>query len=202
VTLVRLAPVRVAIVDDDAALLRRLTEWFAARTYDVVGFATLAEVAEHRQRAPVPVVIADLQLPDQRPAEILATLRRCAERSRLIALAALPDVALALAALRGGACDVLEKPVAEPALMSAVERQLLEMGLVSPSEADLNLNLGRRLSRRRAELGRTQADVAATAGLSAAQLSAIESGKSAAPLWTLARICAALEMPLRRLFEE
>ena len=63
-------------------------------------------------------------------------------------------------------------------------------------EADLGVRIGRRLREGRAELGRTLAQVAADAGVTAGYVSSIETGASLPSLTVLARLTRALELPL------
>jgi len=62
--------------------------------------------------------------------------------------------------------------------------------------AELGVRVGRRLRQRRAELGRTLAQVAADADVTAGYVSSIEKGASLPSLTVLARLTRALELPL------
>jgi DNA-binding Xre family transcriptional regulator len=104
-----------------------------------------------------------------------------------------------IAALRAGARDVLEKPIQQPALLDAIGRQLAEIGVSVRCEEEYNQRLGARLRTVRLEASRTLHEVADVCGLSAAQLSHIELGKTGTSNWTLARICSALHTPPAKL---
>jgi FixJ family two-component response regulator len=118
---------------------------------------------------------------------------------RIIAMCAFPDVPLVVGAMRAGALDLLEKPVQRESLLAAVERQLADAGLAIRSESDFNRRLGTRIRAVRTQAQRTLNEVAADCGLTAAQVSQIELGKTATTTWSLARICGALGLPLDRL---
>lgn len=198
----RVSVARILVLDDDEALCRRLGSWLAAARYDVVTFSQIAGALEHLQRAPAHVALIDLQMPDVVPRDALTAVGRAAPRARLLAMAAFPTLELALDAMRSGAHDLLEKPLQTATLLAAVERQAHQVGLIARTETELAALIGQRLRGLRAALSKTQAEVAAEAGISPAQLSQIESGKSATSLWTLSRLCAALDQPLRALFDE
>lgn len=72
--------------------------------------------------------------------------------------------------------------------------------MTSPADdleaADVGVRVGRRLRERRAEFGRTLAQVAADAGVTAGYVSSIEKGASLPSLTVLARLTRALELPL------
>ena len=97
---------------------------------------------------------------------------------------------------------MLEKPVQRATLLAALERQLVDMGMGVRSEEEFNRRLGARLRAMRGAADRTLNDVASACGLSSAQLSHIELGKTGTSTWSLARICSALGTPLAELLED
>ncbi|MDX2198488.1 MAG: response regulator [Phycisphaerae bacterium] len=196
----RIVAARVLVLDDDDAQNRKLAATLAAAQCDVSTFTVVDEALAFARRAAVHVALVDAQFPDQEPIALLTKLRDAGRSMRLVAMAAFPDVALTTALLRGGASDLLEKPIQPARLISAIEKQMAELGLEHRNEEQLLAFLGRRLRTLRAADGRTQSEVAEAAGISPAQLSQIESGKSATGLWTLARLSAELGCPLRDLF--
>jgi len=117
-------------------------------------------------------------------------------------MSAFPDVPQVVAAMRAGARDLLEKPIQQPALLEAVERQLTELGLGIRSEPEFNRRLGARLRAVRTHAQRTLPEVAEASGLTVSRLSQIELGKTGTTLWALARICSALQTPLDKLLAD
>lgn len=197
--MMRMIPVRVLVIDDEEAVCRRVGTWLREAACDVVTFTDPAEGLAHASRATCHVALVDLRLAGADGLEVLTTLRQTAPDTRLIAMSAFPEVGHVIAALRAGARDLLEKPVQQAALLEAVERQLLDAGVGIRSEQDFNQRLGARLRAVRTAADRTLADIANDCGLTVAQLSQIELGKSATSTWTLARIASALKTPLERL---
>jgi transcriptional regulator with XRE-family HTH domain len=82
-----------------------------------------------------------------------------------------------------------------------VDRHFAAGGILARSPREFDRKLGARLRRIRTGNKRGLGEVARAAGISPAQLSQIELGKNAASTWTLARVCAELQVPLARLFE-
>ena len=162
-------------------------------------FTEPAPGLEHAARAPCQVGLVDLRLAGADGLELIAAVRAAAPAMRLIAMSAFPDAHQVIAALRAGACDLLEKPVQRKALLEALERQLAETGITVRSEHEFNRRLGARIRAVRTQAELTLTDVAAQCGLTIAQLSQIELGKSATSSWTLARIGSALRTPLPKL---
>ncbi|HPM23164.1 MAG TPA: response regulator [Phycisphaerae bacterium] len=197
--MMRMIPVRALVIDDEEAVCRRVGAWLREAACDVVTFTDPRDGLAHAGRAPCHVALVDLRLAGVDGLEVLASLRQVAPDTRLIAIAAFPEVGQVIAAMRAGARDLLEKPVRQATLLEAVERQLLEIGVGIRSEQAFNQRLGARLRAVRTAAERTLADVANDCGLTVAQLSQIELGKSATSTWTLARIASALKTPLERL---
>ncbi len=200
--MLRLIPVRVLVIDDEEAVGRRLAGWLRDAACDVVTFTRAAEGLEHARRAPAQLALVDLRLADADGIELIAALHAAAPAMRLIALAAFPEPRQIIAAVRAGAADLLEKPVQQEALRVALERQLAATGVLVRSEPEFNRRLGIRIRTLRIQSERTLAQLSESCGLTVAQLSQIELGKSGTSAWGLARICAALGVPLQRLLAE
>ncbi len=194
--------IRIALIDDDDAFCRRVVGWLAPQHYDVVHFRESAAGIEHVRASQPELVLIDLRMPDMEASAAIRLLTRAAPRTRVLASSAFPDVRQVLEAVRAGARDVLEKPLQSGTLTAALERHLQECGLAMRAETDFNRALGQRLSALRKAASLQLKQVAARCGVSAAQLSQIEHGKTATSTWTLARICAALRRPLREVFED
>ncbi len=194
--------IRVLIVDDEEAVCRRLRGWLEPRLFEVSTFSRGDEAVRYAARVPHEVALVDLRMAGQDGAEVIRELREARAETRIVAMAAFPEVPQVLAAMRAGAADLLEKPVQEPALLRAVETQLTVSGVVARDEAEFNRRLGQRVRAVRQAAERTLEQVAEASGVSAAQISQIELGKTATTTWTLGRICAALHVPLHRLFQD
>ncbi len=194
-------PVRALIIDDDASVCRRLHGWLEQAGYTVVSFTDPLDGLRHAAQSPCHVALVDLRLPGTDGAEVISSLHRQCPQARIVAMTAFPETRQVIGAVRAGARDLLEKPVQPDHLLAALERQLAEAGIAGRTEEEFNRRVGARLRELRLRAGRTLAAVSAEAGVSAAQISQIELGRNAASTWTLARICAALRVPMAALFE-
>lgn len=193
--------VRILVLDDDDALVRRVRAWLEEAGFEVLSYRSAAEALPALERVTCAAALVDLHLAEAEGVAVVGAVRAAAPATRIIALAAFPDVATVLGAVRAGANDVVEKPLQAPALLAALERQLVQIGLGARGEEDFNARLGARLRQVRQEQGLTLGSAAEAAGLSAAALSQIELGRTATSTWTLARICMALRVPLARVCE-
>ena len=199
--MMRLIPVRVLVIDDDEAVRRKVSVWLTEAAYDVVTFNDPAAGLAHAEKAACQIALVDLRMPDTDGVELIGAVCRVAPRTRVLALAAFPEAARVIAAVRAGARDILEKPIQPPVRHAAIERQLAALGICVRSEEEYNRRLGARIRAARVEAGLTLNDVAGACGLSAAQLSHIELGKTATSTWSFARVCSALRTTPAALLE-
>ncbi len=192
--------VRVLVIDDDAAVCRRLAEWLTRSNYEPMTFTDPRRGLGHAARRPCELALIDLILPDEDGVAIITQLRTICPRARPIAMSAFPQAKQVRRAIRAGARDLLEKPVEREQLLRTLDRHLAEMGLPALTEAEFNRRLGARLRALRRAIPLTQQQVAEQAGITAAQLSQIECGKTATSTWTLARVAGTLRVTLDDLF--
>ena len=197
----RLNPVRVLVIDDDESVCRKLATWLAEAAYDVVTFTDPAAGLAHVGKVACQLAVVDLRLPQMEGVKLVEALRRVTPEMRIVAMVAFPEVPQVVAAIRAGARDILEKPIQPVALLGALERQLAETGLSVRSEDEYNQRLGARIRATRAAANLTLNEVARGCGLSAAQVSHIELGRTATSTWTLARICSVLQTGPAKLLE-
>ncbi len=194
--------VRTLVIDDDLAVCRKLHGWLAAAAFDVITFTDPSEGLRYATENPCQLALVDLRLPQAEGTEVIASLLTASPQTRVVAMAAFPERDQVVAATQAGARDLLEKPIQQLTLLTALERQLAEMGIAARTEAEFNRRLGARMRALRTDAGRKLNEVAAAADITSAQLSQIELGKTATTTWTLARICSALQTPPTSVFSE
>lgn len=197
----RRIPIRTLIIDDDELLCRKLHGWLEAAAYEPVTFAKPDEALRNAAQVQYHLALVALRLSETEGTAVIAALRQTSPHTRVVAMTAFPETPQVLAAFRAGARDLLEKPVQQSTLLETLDRQLRESGVAVRTEEEFNGRLGAKLRALRNESGRRLRDVAAAGGLTAAQLSQIETGKTATSTWTLARLCGALQTPLAELFK-
>jgi DNA-binding response OmpR family regulator len=188
-------PVRTLVIDDDQALCRKLHGWLTTAEFDVTTFTDPSDGLRYASANPCQLALVDLRMPQVDGSEVIASLLSAAPQTRVVAMAAFPETEQMIAAARAGARDLLEKPIHESVLLAALDRQLAEVGIAARTEAEFNRRLGARLRSLRMDAGCRLNAVATAVGITSAQLSQIELGKTATSTWTLARICGALQTP-------
>lgn len=192
--------VRALIIDDDAALCQKLSGWLAEESFSVCTSTDPSDGIRQAAATAFDVALVDLLMGEVDGTAVIQTLCQASPRTRVVAMSAFTDSAQFIRARRAGARAVLPKPIQQPVLLQEIDRQLSELGLGVRTEEDFNLRLGSRLREMRQGAGRTLQDVASLAGITAAQLSQIELGKTATTTWTLARISGVLNVSLSSLF--
>lgn len=123
------SPYRIAVVEDDPALLELLQEELTSQGYQVAACdsaeALLAQLADL-----VPdLVISDIRLPGIDGLALLQRLRQQAKPPALLLITAFGTVRQAVAALKQGADDFLTKPLDLEHLLLSVERVLAHKAL-------------------------------------------------------------------------
>jgi DNA-binding NtrC family response regulator len=118
---------RLLVVDDDEAVLRGLSEYFARLGYDVVRAATGKQGLEGFKSQDPDVTILDLRLPDIDGMQVLEIMR--AKKAMVILLTGYGDIPTAVRAMQLGAENFLTKPVDLPHLVATVERAIEKLDL-------------------------------------------------------------------------
>lgn len=118
---------RILIVDDDEAVLKGLSEYFARLGYEVVRAATGNQGLDGFQSQEPDVTILDLRLPDIDGMQVLEIMRR--KRALVILLTGYGDIPTAVRAMQLGAENFLTKPVDLPHLVATVERAIEKLDL-------------------------------------------------------------------------
>jgi two-component system response regulator FixJ len=128
----------VAIVDDDEAVCDALTAMLASNEYATHTCMTIAALRNVMAISSPPVVLLDVKLPDGSGVDVLPELLAAAPATAVIMMTGHGDVALAVAAMKAGARDFLEKPFDPNQLLAAIDRALSSAELeMARSEAEI-----------------------------------------------------------------
>src|SRR4030095_5730642 len=103
---------RILIVDDEATMLQMVTELLRSDGHDVFPFADGAAALEKMEELNPELVITDLHLENSRVQglDILKKARSLNPPVEVIVITAFGSIENAVAAMRAGAYDYLEKP--------------------------------------------------------------------------------------------
>jgi len=114
----------IAIVDDDAAVREGLEALLTAKGYLVELYASAEAFLAALQQTQCACLVADVRMPGMSGLELQAELRRRSVALPVIVVTGHGDVPMAVAAVKAGAADFLEKPFEADALISSIAEAL------------------------------------------------------------------------------
>lgn len=117
-------PPKVYVVDDDPGMRESLRFLFSARQLDAETYASAREFLSAGGAAKTGCVVADVRMPDMTGLELQEELAKRNSPLAVILITGHADVPMAVRAMRAGAFDFLEKPLADDVLFDSVERAL------------------------------------------------------------------------------
>jgi DNA-binding NtrC family response regulator len=117
---------QVLVVDDEAGMRAALEAHFLRREWRVDTAANAGEAIERFRRGLHRLVVTDIRMPGGDGFQVMKEARALAPHTAVILLTAFASVPDAVAAMKGGACDYLVKPVAFEQLERAAERILMQ----------------------------------------------------------------------------
>jgi two-component system response regulator FixJ len=112
---------RVYVIDDDKAVLDIIQLMLQQAGYDVRAYQFSAQFVEDSAELPPGVVVTDQVMNEVEGIEVQRHLSARPGHFRVILLTAFPRTSLAVAAMKGGAVTVLDKPFERRELIEAVE---------------------------------------------------------------------------------
>ena len=167
-------PVRIDLIDDDAPVLDALGLFLERRGFDVERFGRASDYVKVAPGRESDCIVADIRMPGLSGMDLQRRLTRAGVTTPLILITGFADVGVAVAAMKAGAFDFLEKPVDERRLVASIKQALHHAEeLQAEQDADQHaMSLFDSLSERerdvmsRAALGRTSREIAAELGIS------------------------------------
>lgn len=157
-------PPRIHIVDDEEPVRQSLAFLLELNGFAVIVWASAAALLEGIAADPADCLITDLRMPDMDGVDLL---RRLGERGDLppaVVMTGHGDLQMAVAAMRNGATELIEKPFDEATVIAAIGRAIARRAVPPGTPAEGALDDTRRLI---AEL--TQMELAVLRGLVAGQ---------------------------------
>ncbi len=122
---------RLAIVDDEEIVCRRLSQAFVREDYEVEAFIIGRSFLERMVQQPFDIVFLDMRLPDLDGLEILSRIKGLRPETEVIIITGYKSVETAVEAIRNGAYHYIPKPVnlAEIRLLAKGARDKISMRL-------------------------------------------------------------------------
>ena len=102
---------RIAVVDDETVVCRRLSQMLARDGHDVEAFTTARAFLERMHERPFDVVFLDLRLPDMDGLEVLPKIKTLRSETEVIIVTGHGAIDTAIEAIKQGAYHYVNKPV-------------------------------------------------------------------------------------------
>lgn len=112
----------ILIVDDEENARHNIGSFLETRGYEVVGVATLNQARESIRRGNADIILLDVELPDGYGPTLLEETARLPMRPPIILITAYGDIDMAVAAMKNGAHDFLQKPIQLSQLENSIQR--------------------------------------------------------------------------------
>src|SRR5512135_3268223 len=117
---------RLLVVDDDEGLRSFLEAALTSEGHDVTLAVDGADALRRLDASGFDVVVTDLKMPGVDGMQVLQHVRAEHPGTQVILLTAHGSIETAVEAMRAGACDFLQKPVASPKELRMVVARALE----------------------------------------------------------------------------
>jgi two-component system, LuxR family, response regulator FixJ len=114
----------VYIIDDQQAVRDALAEMLRLFGYSVESFASADAFLARVSAAPAGCIVADVRMPGMDGIELVRELARRRVALPVVLISGHADVPMAVAAIKAGAEDFIEKPIDDAHLLAAINRCL------------------------------------------------------------------------------
>ena len=114
----------VSIIDDHAPVLAALGEMLSVFGFEVARYESALAFLEAASAQQTGCIVADVQMPGMDGITLVSELKRRGLRIPIILISGHANILMAVAAIKSGAQDFIEKPVDDVALVAAINRAL------------------------------------------------------------------------------
>ena len=134
---------KILVVDDEATIRESLHDWLTDAGYQMFTAENGPQALEIIEKENLGIVIADLVMPGMDGIELMKRAREILPNVQVIIITAYGSIPTAIAAMKEGAYDYIEKPFCPERVESVLERLVEHQGLIEE-----NLSLRQRLEDR------------------------------------------------------
>lgn len=114
----------VYVVDDHPAVCHGLREMLSVLGYEVAAFGSAQQFLKTLDASRSGCLVADVRMPGMDGLELMQELGRRSIRLPVVLISGHADVPMAVAAIKAGAEDFIEKPINDALLIAAINRCL------------------------------------------------------------------------------
>jgi two-component system response regulator FixJ len=117
-------PATIFVVDDENSVRHALTEMLDVFGYNVEAFETSEGLLQSLESRHAVCIVADVLMPGMNGIELVRELSRRDTAIPVVVISGHADIAMAVAAIKAGAEDFIEKPIDDRKLIAAINRGL------------------------------------------------------------------------------
>ena len=114
----------VFVVDDETSVRQALTEMLSVFGYHVEAYPSAEGLLQSLDPRQVGCIVADVRMPEMDGIELVHELSRRHVDNPVVVISGHADIAMAVAAIKAGAEDFIEKPIDDNRLVAAINRGL------------------------------------------------------------------------------
>lgn len=115
-------PIRIALIDDDPAVLNSLRLYFERKKFHINCFSTSNEfLAAIDHSSQFDCVVSDVRMPGMSGLELVGHLKTRGFNRPIVLITGHGDIDMAVSAIRSGAFDFIEKPFDEARLLASIK---------------------------------------------------------------------------------
>jgi FixJ family two-component response regulator len=117
-----LPPIKVAVIDDDAAMLRALVRLIKSAGIEASAFSSARKFLDDPVHQEMDCAVTDMRMPGVDGLKLQQELNKALPHLSIVFIIGHGSVPMTVKAMKGGAVDFLEKPVDDEALLTAIHR--------------------------------------------------------------------------------
>ena len=191
---VTLAPIEIAVLDDDADFRTYIEDFLTDEgIYAVRTFAHPDDLFQSAEQRLPDIVLLDMQMGPFKGAQVAEQLLQRWPNLCIIVVTGYPSLEDMRATFKMKVFDYLAKPFSLTQLRQTLQNATETFGLGRTAQDRLRERLGHRIKMLRVERDWSLKDLAATTRLSVSQISSIERGANLPSMESLLAICRAFE---------
>lgn len=115
---------QILLVDDDISLLRVMEHNLTEEGYKVKACSNAMEALTIQEAEPFPLIFTDIKMPEMSGIQFIEKLREFDTDSVVVVITGFPTVDIAVASMKSGAFDFIQKPVEKEHLLSVAHKGL------------------------------------------------------------------------------
>jgi two-component system, NtrC family, response regulator AtoC len=124
------ADLKLAVVDDEPMALKQMSRILTRNGYAVEAFSNPAEALQRMRETPFDIVLTDIRMPRMSGLQLMEQIKTCQPETEVILVTGYASINDAVAAIKHGAFDYIEKPLTPEKILSVLKRAAEKLALM------------------------------------------------------------------------